>query len=99
MNLVGQNKFEDALQLLKSLEGSSNNQVAVRTKFWTGEIFFKQGEYDLSMQVYEEVISQHAFSSIVLKALGRLIVCVEKLKLQKKYDLYYSLLHDFFETV
>ena len=62
-----------------------------------GEILFSQGEYDLSLQIFEEILERHAFSGLVIKTLGRLIVCSEKLKLVGKQEKYYSILHDFFE--
>lgn len=96
-DLVQKNMLDKALMILKALENSDNIQIKVRSKFWIGEILFKQGEYDLSMQIFEEIVSHYAFSGIVIKTLGRLIVCSDKLKLKKKYDLYYSILHDFFE--
>lgn len=96
--LISNNRFDESLQILKSLEASRHKQIVVRVKFYMGEILFRQGEYDLAMQVFEEVLSKYAFSGIVLKTLGRLIVCSEKLKIKKKYDLYYSILHDFFKT-
>ena len=49
------------------------------------------------MQVYEEILQKDAFSGLVLKTLGRLVVCSTKLKLKKKEEQYYSVLHDFFE--
>lgn len=96
--LVAQNKFDEALNLLKSLEKSPVRQVRVRARYLVGESLFKQNDFDLSMQVFEEIIQKEAFSGMVLKALGRLIVCSEKLKLDKKKEQYYSLLHDFFES-
>jgi len=96
--LVLQNKFDEALNLLKSLEKSQVRQVRVRARYLVGESLFKQGDFDLSMQVFEEIIQKDAFSGIVLKALGRLIVCAEKLKITQKKEQYYSLLHDFFES-
>jgi len=96
--LVAQNKFDEALNLLKSLEKSPVRQVRVRARYLVGESLFKQGDFDLSMQVFEEIIQKEAFSGMVLKALGRLIGCSEKLKLDKKKEQYYSLLHDFFES-
>jgi TolA-binding protein len=63
-----------------------------------GDLLFNQGEYDLALQVYEEVIKKYAFSAYVLKALGKLVACCEKLKLPEKGAKYYSLLHDFFES-
>jgi TolA-binding protein len=98
IQLISQNRLDQALQSLKTLEDSKYRQIQVRVKFYMGEILFKQGEFDLAMQIFEEVINRHAFSGIVLKTLGRLIICSEKLKVKKKYDLYYSILHDFFQT-
>jgi len=95
---IGQNKIDEAMTKLKQLEQSNIPQVKVRSKFLVAELLFQQGEFDLAMQIYEEVITNHAFSGVVLKSLGRLVVCAEKLKLTKKKDQYYSLLHDFFEA-
>ena len=96
--LLNQNKFDQSLTILKELESSDVRQIRVRAKFQIGEMLFVQGEYDLSMQVFEEIIHKDAFSGLVLKTLGRLIVCSEKLKLSKKQRKYYSILHDFFES-
>mgnify|MGYP000462891406 CR=1 FL=1 len=96
--LLDQNRFDQSLTILKDLESSGVRQISVRAKFLIGEMLFTQGEYDLSMQVFEEIIHKDAFSGLVLKTLGRLIVCSEKLKLTKKQQKYYSILHDFFES-
>lgn len=95
--LVAQNKFDMALNMIKELEKSPIRQIVVRAKYLLGEVLFKQGEYDLSMQIFEEVLTQHAFSGLVIKTLGRLIVCSDKLKISEKQEKYYSILHDFFE--
>tara|TARA_R110000868_G_scaffold80095_8_gene227862 strand:- start:15545 stop:16285 length:741 start_codon:yes stop_codon:yes gene_type:complete len=96
--LVEKNRFDESLNLLKPLERSPVRQVRVRARYLVGESLFRQGDFDLSMQIFEEIIQKEAFSGMVLKALGRLIVCAEKLKLEKKKERYYSLLHDFFEA-
>ncbi len=96
--LVKVNKFENALVILKELEGSKEKQIVVRAKMMLGDLLFNQGEYDLSSQVYEEIIGKYAFSGFVIKALGKLVVCSEKLKQPEKQAKYYSLLHDFFEA-
>lgn len=95
--LVAQNKYDASINLIKELEKSPVRQVVVRAKFLMGEILFGQGEYDLALQVYEEILENHAFSGLVIKTLGRLIVCSDKLKLAGKQEKYYSILHDFFE--
>jgi len=95
---IAKNKFDQALTILKELENSHVKQIKVNAKFQIGELLFIQGEYDLAMQVFEEIIHKDAFSGLVLKVLGRLIVCSEKLKQNKKQQKYYSILHDFFES-
>jgi TolA-binding protein len=99
MALINANKFENALIILKELETSKEKQIVVRSKMMLGDLLFNQGEFDLASQVYEEVITKYAFSGLVLKALGKLIVCSEKLKQPERQAKYYSLLHDFFEAV
>lgn len=98
MYFFNKNRFDQALTIFKELEKSPVKQVRVRSKFQIGEMLFKQKEFDLSMQIFEEIIQKDAFSGIVIKVLGRLIVCSEKLKLTKKRERYYSILHDFFEA-
>lgn len=96
--LVKVNKFEQALIILKELENSKEKQIVVRSKMMLGDLLFAQGEFDLASQVYEEIIGKYAFSGFVIKALGKLVVCSEKLKQPEKQAKYYSLLHDFFES-
>ena len=96
--LVKVNKFDAALSILKDLEASKEKQIVVRAKMMLGDLLFNQGEFDLSSQVYEEIINKYAFSGFVIKALGKLVVCSEKLKQPEKQAKYYSLLHDFFEA-
>ena len=96
--LVKVNKFEAALVILKELENSKEKQIVVRAKIMLGDLLFNQGEFDLASQVYEEIVKKYAFSGYVLKALGKLVACSEKLKQPEKQAKYYSLLHDFFEA-
>lgn len=95
-DLVKVNKFENALQILKSLEQSQEKQIRVRARFMIGELLFNQGEFDLAHQVFEDIVSKDAFSGLVIKALARLVVCSEKLKLPEKGQKYFSYLHDVF---
>jgi TolA-binding protein len=92
-----QKKMDAALNEFKLLENSPLRQIQVRARFNIGELLFRQGEFDLAMQVFEDILQKDAFSGIVIKTLGRLIACSEKLKLKKKQEQYYSILHDFFE--
>ena len=96
---IAEKKYNDAFLYAKKLENSSHRQIKARAIYLKGEVFFQQKEYDLAMQLLEEVVGGHAFSSVVLTALKRLIVCTEKLQLEKKKRKYYSILHDFFEAI
>lgn len=96
--LLEQNKFDATLTIVKKLEASPAKQIRVRAKYLLGEILFKQGEFDLAMQIFEEIVNRDAFSGVVVKTLGKLIVCSEKLGLKAKKDKYYSVMHDFFEA-
>lgn len=98
MRLIDENQFEQATSLLQRLQSSQVRQIAVRAHFYQGEIFFRQGEYDLAMQAFERILRRDAFSGIVIKTLGRLIACSEQLNLDAKREQYHSLLNDFFET-
>ena len=98
IDLVAQKQYAKALETLRPLESSPIGQVRVRAKFYIGEALFGQEEYDLAMQVFEDILAKESFSGLVLKALGRLVVCSEKLNIKKKQETYYSMLHDFFEN-
>lgn len=95
--LIAQNRYDQALRELRKIENSSVRQIRARAKYNMGEILFQQGEFDLAMQIFEDVIRTEAFSGIILKTLGRLIVCSEQLNLDQKKETYYSMLYDFFE--
>jgi len=97
-NMLAQKQFDGSLKLLREIEQSKVNTLKVHAKFYIGELLFMQGEYDLAMQLFEEILQNYAFSGVVYKALGRLIACSEKLKLGQKKDKYFSILHDFFEA-
>lgn len=94
---VGANKIDSAMVIIKSLEKSPVPQVRARAKMLLGDVLLKQNEYDLAMQVYEDIIRHEAHSGVVLKVLGKLILCTEKLKQDQKKEQYFSMLHDFFE--
>ncbi|MFZ4712175.1 MAG: tetratricopeptide repeat protein [Bacteriovoracaceae bacterium] len=99
MGMAGAGKFDQATKMLQSLSKSSNNkQVQVRAKFGTGEVFLAQKEYDLALQVYEDIINHNVYSGLVLNALKRAITCSEKLNLTDKKARYESLLKDVFGT-
>ncbi len=94
---VNANKIDAAMVRIKVLEKSSVPQVRARAKMLLGDVLLKQNEYDLAMQVYEDIIRREAHSGVVLKVLGKIILCSEKLKQDQKKEQYFSMLHDFFE--
>ena len=97
--LIEAKQFDEALNYIKrDTEKSSIRQVRVKAKFLLGELLLQQNEYDLAMQMFEEIINQYAFSGLVIKTLGRLILCSEKLKLEDKKTKYFSMLNDIFGT-
>lgn len=97
--LLDAGKFDEALGFIKrDIEKSPIKQVRVRAKFLLGELLLRQNEYDLAMQMFEEIISNYAFSGIVIKTLGRLIHCSDKLNLEDKKEKYFSMLNDIFGT-
>lgn len=91
-------KYDESMIILRELEASSFGQIRVRVKYLIGELLFLQKEYDLAMQKFEEIISQNAFSGVIIKTLKKLIQCSEALNLNRKRERYYSILHDFFES-
>ena len=93
-----QKQYDKASLEIKKIDKSSIRQIRVHARFLAGEIMFQTGEYDLAMQIYEEILKNSAFSGLVIKSLERLIVCSEKLKLQEKRQRYHSLLHNTFES-
>lgn len=97
--LAGQGKFDDAIKGLQLIsKKSSNRQIQVRSKFLTAEILNNQGEFDLALQVYEDIINNYAFSGLVVKSLQRAVGCCDKLKLAERKARYESLLMDFFNS-
>ena len=92
--LVKQQQFDQALVKLKSIDKSPHNQIRVNAKFLMGEIMFNRSEYDVAMQVYNDIVSQEAFSGLVIPSLERLVECSTKLNLPDKQKYYKSLLHN-----
>lgn len=89
--------FDQATNYLKQLENSGNRQVQVRAKFLLGEMYFTQKEYDLALQIFEDIIKNYSFSGVVIKALNKLEACSKNLNLPKKQERYHSM-HNFFAS-
>lgn len=89
-------KNDEALKLFQFLENSTVDQLKVRAKAHIGDIYFSKNQYDLALQVFEDIIRNHAFSSSVLGALKHAVVCSSELGLSDKKAQYESLLKDVF---
>ena len=97
VNLKSTNPGE-ATKLFQQLEGQGIPAVRVRSKFQIGELLLGKGQFDLALQVFEDVINKNAHSGVVLDALRYAVTCSEKLGLQSKKDQYASMLNDVFEA-
>lgn len=88
--------LEESLKMFQFLENSKTKQIGVRAKKHIGDIYFAKGQFDLALQVYEDVIRKNAFSGSTIKALGKASVCAGNLGLMDKKAQYESLLQDVF---
>lgn len=95
--LLANGKSEEALKILHFLEKSSVDQLRVRAKRHIGDIYLKKKQYDLALQVFESILQENSYSSLVLVALEKAVLCSEKLGLVDKKSRYDSLLKDAFE--
>ncbi len=86
----------EATKIFQQLEVSAVAPVKVRSKFQVGELLLARGQYDLALQVFEDIIKKHSHSGVVLDALRGAVVTSEKLGLQNKRDQYASMLNDVF---
>lgn len=98
MNLKANGKNEEALKIFQFLEKSNSKQIQVRSKKNIGDIYYSKNQFDLALQVYENIITQNAFSGSTLKALANAAKCADKLGLMDKKAQYESLIRDVFES-
>lgn len=88
----------EATKIFQQLEAKGAPAVKVRSKLQIGELLYSKGQFDLALQVFEDVINTQAHSGVVLDALRYAVVCSEKLGIQNKKDQYASMLNDVFEA-
>lgn len=86
----------EATKIFQQLETQAIPAVKVRAKYQVGEMLLGRGQYDLSLQVFEDIINMHADSGMVLDALRGAVMASEKLGITNKRDQYASMLHDVF---
>src|SRR5690606_31869870 len=66
MLLKNNGNLDEAMKIFNRLNQAKSKQVLVRVKNQLGHIYQAQGEYDLAVQVYKEVIENYAFSGVVI---------------------------------
>lgn len=88
----------EATKIFQQLETRAVSPVRARAKFQIGEMLLARGQYDLALQVYEDVITKNAESGVVLDALRGAVVASDKLGIPNKKDQYSSMLNDVFES-
>ncbi len=86
----------EATKIFQQLENQAISPVKSRSKFQIGEMLLGRGQYDLALQIFEDIINKNAESGIVLDALKYAVVASEKLGATAKRDQYASMLNDVF---
>jgi TolA-binding protein len=86
----------EATKIFQQLETQGIGPVRSRAKFQIGEMLLGRGQYDLALQVFEDIINKNAESGVVLDALKYAVVASEKLGITAKRDQYASMLNDVF---
>lgn len=88
----------EATKIFQQLEGQAAPAVQVRARYQMGELLYGKQQYDLSLQIFEDIINKYSSSGVVLDALRYAVLCSEKLGLTSKKDQYASMLNDVFEA-
>ena len=88
----------EATKIFQQLENSSVPAVKARSKFQIGELLYGKGQYDLALQVFEDIINKNAHSGVVLDSLKFAMNCSDKLGIQNKKEQYASMINDVFEA-
>ena len=87
----------EATKIFQQLENSASSPVRARAKLQIGEMLLQKQQYDLALQVFEDIITRHADSGVVLDALRYAVISCDKLGIPNKKDQYASMLNDVFE--
>lgn len=88
----------EATKIFQQLESVGEPAVKVRAKFQIGEILLARQQYDIALQVFEDIITKQSSSGVVIDALKYAEICADKLGLGPKKEQYHSMLNDVFEV-
>lgn len=97
--LKSSGKSDQALKIFQALETSTVIQVKVRAKYYLGEILLEKKQYDLAMQAFEGIVTNYAFSGLVVDSLRHLVTCTDQLGIVDKKQKYLLMLRDVFGSV
>lgn len=86
----------EATKIFQELDNHGAFPVKVRAKLNLGEMLLEKGQFDLALQIFEDIINKHASSGMVLSALKGAVKASEKLGIMSKKDQYFSMLDDVF---
>jgi tetratricopeptide (TPR) repeat protein len=89
----------EATKVFQQLEAQGDPAVRVRAKLQVGELLFSKQQYDLALQVFEDIINKNAHSGAVLEALKYAVACSDKLGIKNKKEQYSSVLNDVFGAI
>lgn len=89
----------EATKVFQQLEAQGDPAVRVRAKLQVGELLFSKQQYDLALQVFEDIINKNAYSGAVLEALKYAVACSDKLGIKNKKEQYSSVLNDVFGAI
>lgn len=96
--ILKQTNVGEATKVFQQLELNSAPAIQVRAKQQIGEMLFAKEQYDLALQVFEDIISHYSHSGVVLEALRYSVICADKLGIINKKEQYGSILNDVFES-
>lgn len=89
--LKNNGNYNESIKIFNRLGQASSKQILVRVKQQLGEIYQAQGQFDLAIQMYKEVIEKYAFSGIVINALTGIVECYDKMGMPSEKLKYQSL--------
>ena len=84
VNKFQEKKFGDVIILLKELENSQVYRIRAQSRYLFGKTMEAQGETDLSMQIYEEILISMQDTIFALLSLERLLENTKTLGLKNK---------------
>lgn len=87
----------EATKIFQELEAKAIPVIKVRAKYEVGSMLLENSQFDLALQVFEEIITKYSHSGVVIDALKGATVAADKLSIVNKKEQYASMLGDVFE--